>query len=179
MLSFPPAPALDDIYAYLGRSWRWDGIAWSAQTGPTPTDLALAEFQLVSAASGAEVILGPFDCDEVAIHVEDVSSTGGATQGMEMYFSTDGVAYTLWGEVATHTSGAQAHNQVLIVRGLRTGRMHMVYGDSSVNDPPLNALSVGFSVARPAAQVTHLKFSWTALADFDGGAFRSLTPGGV
>lgn len=182
-INWPHNPTVDEVYAFEGKSWQWDGVAWRALSGgggsPTPIDLALAEFDLVSAASGSELILGPFDCDEVVLHIEDMSSTGGPTQGLELYYSTDGVAYTLWGEIATHTSDVQEHNQALHIRGMKSGYLQMLYGDSSTNALPLNGLSVGAGLARPAAQVTHFRMAWTALADFDGGAVRVMTPGGV
>lgn len=182
MLQFPTNPAIDDVYTYEGRSWEWNGFAWVALGGTgggAPVVLDLEEFDLYLTTSGAEVILGPFDCDEVVLHLEDVSSTGGPTQGLELQYSTDGVAYTSWGEVATHTSGAQQHNQVINIRGMKEGRMHAVYSDSIANSPPFTSQNATFGIARPAAQVTHFKMLWSALADFDGGAIRALTPGGI
>lgn len=33
MIDFPTSPALDDVYTYGGRSWKWNGYGWIAITG--------------------------------------------------------------------------------------------------------------------------------------------------
>lgn len=37
-VNFPDSPALNEVYAYESRSWKWNGKAWvaiSAAYGPT------------------------------------------------------------------------------------------------------------------------------------------------
>jgi hypothetical protein len=36
-LSFPPNPAQGDIYAYNGKTWKWDGYSWVAVSAPSAT----------------------------------------------------------------------------------------------------------------------------------------------
>lgn len=34
-ISFPNSPSLNDTYSYNGKTWRWDGVAWSLINVPT------------------------------------------------------------------------------------------------------------------------------------------------
>lgn len=36
VIDFPSNPTLDEIYSFNGRSWKWNGLGWTAQTGGPP-----------------------------------------------------------------------------------------------------------------------------------------------
>ena len=60
-IDFPTSPALNEIYSYGGRSWKWNGIAWdiySTVSGDVVTTLNGLTGG-VSLAAGSNVTLTP------------------------------------------------------------------------------------------------------------------------